>query len=81
MSEYPDLPQDKSPPNSKEVEKAIIGNCLQFGNKVVAEVFDTLRPEMMYYDMHRKMLTAIQTVKDGGQEVDQVTVYEELNRT
>lgn len=62
------------------MEKAILGNCLQFGNEVVAEVLEILGPEMMYYDVHKKMLKAIKNVKEGGNEVDQVTVFEELNR-
>ena len=62
------------------MEKAVLGNCLQF-NEVVADVLNILSPEMFYLERNRKILTAIKTIKESGNEVDQVTVLEELNRT
>lgn len=62
------------------MEKAVLGNCLQF-SEVVADVLNILSPEMFYLERNRKIFTAIKTIKESGNEVDQVTVFEELNRT
>ena len=77
---YQGFQEDRSPPHSKEVEKAVLGSCLQFGNEVVADVLSHLGPEMFYYETHSKLFQAILGVKEKGQEVEQDTGFEELNR-
>jgi replicative DNA helicase len=72
---------DRIPPHSFEVEKAVLGTCIQFGNGAIAEVADILKPEMFYKESHIKMFRAILSLKDKGVHVDQITVVEELNRT
>lgn len=64
---------------SREAEMAVLGTCLAFEQEHVAEALSKIyTPEAFYVKSHRKIFRVIQELYDSDEEVDTVTVAEEL---
>jgi replicative DNA helicase len=69
----------KTPPQSLEAERAVLGGILvQKENLNV--VLSTISPDDLYKDAHRRILEAITALVDKGLPVDLLSLTEELQR-
>jgi len=67
----------KVPPNSVELEDAVLGACL-LESEVLSEVSAILRPESFYKLEHQKIFSAILALAEKGDPVDILTVTQQL---
>ena len=65
------------PPNSEQVEIAVLGACLLEGN-VFNEVAELLKPEMFYRDNHNYIFDAMVQLFKSNNPIDIVTVIQKL---
>mgnify|MGYP003136719813 CR=1 FL=1 len=72
---------DRSLPNSKELEKALIGACLIGGEETVRKIQPLIgNGKALYTNAYRLVFDAILKVIEDGVSVDQVTVTNMLQR-
>ncbi|MGD2246133.1 MAG: replicative DNA helicase [Candidatus Aminicenantes bacterium] len=69
----------KTPPQSVEAEKTILGGIL-LNNKSLNVVLSIISPEDFYKDSNRKIIEKIIFLVDKGKPVDVVTLSEELQK-
>ncbi len=69
----------KTPPQSAEAEKTILGGIL-LNNKNLNVVLSIISPEDFYKDSNRKIIEKIISLVDKGKPVDVVTLSEELQK-
>jgi replicative DNA helicase len=69
----------KTPPQSIEAEKTILGGIL-LDNKNLNVVLSLISPEDFYKDANRKIIEKIVSLIDKGKPVDVVTLSEELQK-
>ncbi|QJW93098.1 replicative DNA helicase [Frigoriglobus tundricola] len=67
------------PPQNLEAERAVLGAILR-DSDVLADVLAVVRPEAMYFDHHRRILTAAVDIAQRGAPVDLVVLYDELRK-
>ena len=67
-------------PYNNEAEVAVLGAILMDYNSCIAQV-DTLKKEWFYKDAHQFIFDAMYTLHQNGQQIDQVTVLEQLNKS
>ncbi|MDB5044136.1 MAG: helicase DnaB [Deinococcus sp.] len=65
------------PPHSNDAEISVLGSIL-LDNDTLAQLGDTVSPEMFYREGHRKIFTAMRTLQERGEPVDLVTLSEDL---
>lgn len=70
-------PQDRIPPQSLEMEQAVLGAMI-IEREAVERVQEILRPEDFYRDAHRRIFEAITALALRDEPVDLLTVQEEL---
>jgi len=70
----------KTPPNSLEAEKTVLGGIL-LNNKNLNVVLSIISPEDFYRDAHRKIIEKITILVDKGLPVDVLTLSEELQKS
>lgn len=68
----------KIPPQSIEMEEAVLGGLLLESN-AIDEVVDILKPESFYCDEHQRIYIAIITLYNSGKPIDLLTVSECLS--
>ena len=66
-------------PANLDAERAILSAILR-DNAVLAQIGDVLRADDFYLEAHRHIYEAFQTLSDGGQLVDSVTLAEALHQ-
>ncbi len=69
----------KTPPQSVEAEKTVLGGVL-LNNKSLNVILSIISPEDFYKDANRKIIEKIISLVDKGQPVDVVTLSEELQK-
>jgi replicative DNA helicase len=69
----------KTPPNSPEAERAVLGGIL-VNNKNYNVVLSILTPEDFYKDAHRKIIERIGSLVDRGLPVELLALAEDLRR-
>jgi len=69
----------KTPPQSVEAEKTVLGGIL-LNNKNLNVILSIISPEDFYKDANRKIIEKIISLVDKGQPVDVVTLSEELQK-
>ncbi len=69
----------KTPPQSGEAEKTVLGGIL-LNNKSLNVILSIISPEDFYRDANRKIIEKIISLVDKGQPVDVVTLSEELQK-
>ncbi len=69
----------KTPPNSPEAEKAVLGGIL-VNNKALNVVLSIISPEDFYKDAHRKIIARITDLVDRGLPVELLALSEDLRR-
>ncbi len=69
----------KTPPQSVEAEKTVLGGIL-LNNKSLNVILSIISPEDFYKDANRKIIEKIISLVDKGQPVDVVTLSEELQK-
>jgi len=69
----------KTPPNSPEAEKAVLGGIL-VNNKSLNVVLSIIDPEDFYKDAHRKIIARIIDLVDRGLPVELLALSEDLRR-
>lgn len=75
------LVHGKIPPQSIELEEAVLGALLLEKEKL-EEVFMILpSPDYFYVDAHRKIYSTMQLMYQDGKSVDMITVTQELSKT
>ncbi|WP_102126430.1 replicative DNA helicase [Deinococcus planocerae] len=65
------------PPHSNDAEISVLGSIL-LDNDTLAQLGDTVSPEMFYREGHRKIFAAMRTLQERGEPVDLVTLSEDL---
>ncbi len=71
------LEHGKVPPQAIELEEAVLG-AMMLEKDAVSEVIDILKPDVFYKDAHKKIFSAILRLFDKGEQVDILTVTNEL---
>lgn len=66
-------------PQDAEFEEAVLGACL-LESKAITLVADRLRPEVFYNEKNREIYAALQSMYRNGQNIDIITVKNELVR-
>ena len=74
------LEYGKVPPQSKELEEAVLG-ALMIDNNALSDVIDVLVPDAFYDDAHKTIFKAICTLFDKGKPIDILTVTEQLKKS
>ena len=69
----------KTPPNSPDAEKAVLGGIL-VNNKSLNVVLSIIAPEDFYKDAHRKIIARIIALVDRGLPVELLALSEDLRR-
>lgn len=69
----------KVPPQSKDIEEAILGS-LMLDSSCVSIGMARLFPEIFYVDAHQKIFQAIQNLYDANSRIDMLTVVEQLKK-
>lgn len=69
----------KIPPHSLEAEQSVLG-ALMLDPEAAGVVFEFLRPEDFYRDVHRLIFAAIQELFSRNEPIDLVTVAEALRK-
>lgn len=70
---------DRLPPHSLEAEEAILGSLL-IDPDAIYEVASFLRPEAFYRNKNRRVYEAILALSEGGNQLDLLTLADELRR-
>ncbi len=70
---------DRLPPHSLEAEEAILGSLL-IDPDAIYEVASFLRPEAFYRSKNRRVYEAIVSLSEGGNQLDLLTLADELRR-
>jgi len=70
---------DRLPPHSLEAEEAILGSLL-IDPDAIYEVASFLRPEAFYRSKNRRVYEAIIALSEGGNQLDLLTLADELRR-
>ncbi|MDA0338064.1 MAG: hypothetical protein O2782_23080, partial [bacterium] len=70
---------DRMPPQAVEVERAVLGAMLIDG-RAVGRAVELLEEEAFYHRPHGRIFTAMISLYEQNQAVDQLTVSEELKR-
>lgn len=70
----------KVPPQSKEIEEAVLGGILIDSNCLI-DVISLINEEMFYVDAHQRIFKAILSIYDKSNRVDTLTVMEQLKST
>ncbi|WP_442877229.1 replicative DNA helicase [Deinococcus sp. YIM 134068] len=65
------------PPHSNDAEISVLGSIL-LDNDTLAQLGDTVGPEMFYREGHRKIFAAMRILQERGEPVDLVTLSEDL---
>lgn len=66
-------------PQDAELEEVVLGACL-LESKAITLVADRLRPEVFYNEKNREIYAALQSMYRNGQNIDIITVKNELVR-
>ncbi len=69
----------KTPPNSPEAERAVLGGIL-VNNKSLNVVLSIIQPEDFYKEAHRKIIARISDMIDRGLPVELLSLSEDLRR-
>lgn len=67
----------KVPPQAKEVEEAILGNCMDDPNAFLM-ASELLRPECFYVDAHQRIFKAMLNLNAKNSPIDVMTVIQQL---
>ncbi len=70
----------KMPPNNTEAERAVLGSVL-INDEALDEVLEILEPQDFYDCQHEKIFAAILKLSENKQNIDTVTVTDQLRRT
>ena len=71
----------KVPPQSLELEEAVLGACM-LEKDTFAQVLEIIQsPECFYMDAHQKIYGAMRSLFDKGVPVDLLTITDELRKT
>lgn len=69
----------KIPPHSKELEIAVLG-AMMISTIAIGKVLNLINKDVFYFPSHQNIFEAISTLSKHGQNVDILTVSEELTR-
>ncbi len=69
----------RSMPSNPDAERAVLSSVLR-DNRVLAQVGDLITQEDFHLEAHRLIFAALETLSDGNQTLDSVTLAEELHR-
>ncbi|MBU3714693.1 MAG: replicative DNA helicase, partial [Ferruginibacter sp.] len=69
----------KIPPQSKELEEAILG-AVMLEKSAFDTVREILKPECFYLEAHQRIFKSMETLADTGTPIDLLTVVEELKK-
>lgn len=69
----------KIPPQSKELEEAILG-AIMLEKSAFDTVREILKPECFYVEAHQRIFKAMESLADVGSPIDLLTVVEELKK-
>jgi replicative DNA helicase len=70
----------KMPPNNREAERAVIGSIL-INAEALDEVLEILKPQDFYDAQHEKIFAAIVKLAENRQNVDTITVSDQLRKS
>ena len=70
----------KIPPQSKELEEAVLG-AIMLEKAAFDSVIEILKPECFYVDAHQRIYKAMQSLAAKNSPIDLLTVVEELKTT
>lgn len=70
----------KVPPQALEFEEAVLGSCI-LDKTALGEVADILKPEMFYRETHQHIYSAIITLYDASEPVDELSLMQQLRKT
>jgi replicative DNA helicase len=70
----------KIPPQSKELEEAVLG-AVMLEKAAFDTVIEILKPECFYVDAHQRIYKAMQSLAAKNSPIDLLTVVEELKKT
>src|SRR6187200_700092 len=70
----------KIPPQSKELEEAVLG-AIMLEKSAFDSVIEILKPECFYVDAHQRIYKAMQNLAAKNSPIDLLTVVEELKTT
>lgn len=68
---------EKMPPQSKELEEAVLGACM-LESSAVRTVMTILVPESFYFNAHKTVFRAIASLYNASKQIDILTVMEEV---
>ena len=69
-----------TPPHAPEIEMIVLGTLMAYED-FAEDTHHLLKPEVFYYDKHRKIYKAIDTLIKSKQKVDVFTVKQQLEKT
>ncbi len=67
------------PPHSPEAEQAVLG-CMMLAPESVPKVLQILKPESFYKSAHSKIFDSMLTLFDKSQNIDTITVIDQLQK-
>jgi replicative DNA helicase len=73
------MSHERIPPHDRDAERSIIGGILRDPD-IAPDVLDALPADAMYYDAHRKILSAIADLVNRNAPVDLVALNDELRK-
>ena len=70
----------KIPPQSKELEEAVLG-AIMLEKAAFDVVIEIIKPECFYVDAHQRIFKAMKELADKNSPIDMLTVVEQLKST
>jgi replicative DNA helicase len=70
----------KIPPQSKELEEAVLG-AIMLEKSAFDNVVEIIKPECFYVDAHQRIFKAMQELAEKNSPIDMLTVVEQLKST
>jgi replicative DNA helicase len=70
----------KIPPQSRELEEAILG-AIMLEKSAFDTAIEIIKPDCFYLDAHKKIFEAMQSLSQKGMPIDMLTVVESLKTT
>ncbi len=65
------------PPHSQEAEICVLGSVL-IDNRALNRALEWIAPEDLYRNAHRVIFSAMMSLADGGEPIDQITLMERI---
>jgi replicative DNA helicase len=73
-------PSLRVPPHSQEAEVCVLGSVL-IDNRALNRALEWIAPDDFYRNAHRVIFSAMMSLADGGEPIDQITLTERIQGT